>query len=180
MYIPCIWQDVFPGTPTVCTYCVGLFSCMLDVVFFDCINFILQFCEMFYNVPAWGPVRKHFIFYILNIYVCTWLVCIVHIHRHRMQRPLWRWPVVMCVAVHGCPLLPFPVATDLPRGQLRSPPGGAALFLRARSSPLLYSLDLEEWLTRPYRCFWLFYTDLKEALPLQQLSLFQRVGRILQ
>lgn len=61
---------------------------MLDVVFFDCINFILQFCEMFYNVPAWGPVRKHFIFYILNIYVCTWLVCIVHIHRHHMQRPL--------------------------------------------------------------------------------------------
>lgn len=55
---------------------------MLDVVFFDCIDFVLQFCEMFYNVPAQGPVRKHFIFYILNIYVCTWLVYIVHIHRH--------------------------------------------------------------------------------------------------
>lgn len=60
---------------------------MLDVVFFDCIDFILQFCEMFYNVPAGGPVRKHFIFYILNIYVCTWLVCIVHIQRHHTQRP---------------------------------------------------------------------------------------------
>lgn len=60
---------------------------MLDVVFFDCIDFILQFCEMFYNVPAWGPVRKHFIFYILNIYVCTWLVCIVRIQRHHTQRP---------------------------------------------------------------------------------------------
>lgn len=55
---------------------------MLDVVFFDCINlsfcfifvflgFFFFFCEMFYNVPAWGPVRKHFIFYILNIYACT-------------------------------------------------------------------------------------------------------------
>lgn len=62
---------------------------MLDVVFFDCIDFILQFCEKFYNVPARGPVRKHFIFYILNIYVCTCSVCIVHIHRHHMQRPLW-------------------------------------------------------------------------------------------
>lgn len=60
---------------------------MLDVVFFDCIDFVLQFCEIFYNVPAGGPVRKHFIFYILNIYVCTWLVRIVHIHRRHRSVP---------------------------------------------------------------------------------------------
>lgn len=44
--------DVCPGTPD-CTLCVWLFSHMLVVVFFfDCINFVLKFCEMFYNVPA--------------------------------------------------------------------------------------------------------------------------------
>lgn len=85
------------GHPPDCTYCVWLFSCMLEVVFFDCTDFVWQFCEIFYNVPAWGPVRKHFIFYILNIYVCTWLVRIVHIHRHHMQRSLRRCPVTVVI-----------------------------------------------------------------------------------
>lgn len=43
--------DVCPGTPD-CTLCVWLFSHMSVIVFFDCINFVLPFCEMFYNVPA--------------------------------------------------------------------------------------------------------------------------------
>lgn len=68
-------------------YILCLCSHMLAVVFFDCIGYVLQFCEMFYNVPAGGPVRKHFIFYILNIYVCTWVVCIVHIHGHHTVSP---------------------------------------------------------------------------------------------
>jgi len=39
--------------------------CMLDVVFFVSVCFTVG--EMFYNVLALGPDRKHFIFYILNI-----------------------------------------------------------------------------------------------------------------
>lgn len=41
---------------------------MFDVVFF--VRICSAVGEMFYNVPALGPDRKHFIFYILNIYVC--------------------------------------------------------------------------------------------------------------
>lgn len=49
-----------------------------------------SFVKCFIIVPTREPVRKHFIFYILNIYVCTWLICIVHIHRHHTQRSLQR------------------------------------------------------------------------------------------
>lgn len=48
---------------TDCTYCAWLFSHALDVVFFDCINFVLQFCEMFYNIPA-GDLLESTLFFI--------------------------------------------------------------------------------------------------------------------
>lgn len=51
---------------------------MFDVVFFVSICFAVG--EMFYNVPALGPDRKHFIFYILNIYVC---ICVTMYYTYK-------------------------------------------------------------------------------------------------
>lgn len=121
----------FLAPPPDCTYCVWLFSPVLDVVSLIVSILFLLFCEMFYNVPAWGPVRKHFIFYILNIYACTWLTCRKHIHRyHAQQAPGWH-PQWFAALPCLWSLLPFPIASLAARGvQFHwPPPGGAASSL---------------------------------------------------
>jgi len=121
---------VCPGAPTrvyiLCSTVSVDVGCSVE-----CIDFVLPFCEIFYNVPAWGPVRKHFIFYILNIYVCTWSVRIVHIPRHQTQRSLRRGPGTVCGALPGHSILPWPLAMDLPpRGHsFHSPPSGGSCVL---------------------------------------------------
>lgn len=105
--------------------------------------FVLRFCEIFYNVPPWGPVRKHFIFYILNIYVCTWLVRTVPIRRPPPPTCPWRGPGAGAVPSPPGPPPPHPLPRQVASPRPAPPPAPLeAVTLRGAGRSRLRALRI--------------------------------------